>query len=487
MSRSKHSLSNYQLTTANMGQLIPIGVLPVLPGDTLGHHTNCLIRVTPLAAPVMHQVDVRIHHFYVANRTIWKEDSANPDHWEQFITGGEDGFNTDLVPSLDPTGAPAGGLLDHMGIPPETTTPINVLPVRAFNFIYNEFYRDQDLTTARLEDDITIPNVAWEKDYLSTCRPWSQKGPQVSIPIGDSAQVHTPSSTAGVVSAFSDGDDEQRPIDTAASIALVDGGVADAETTGLYADLSQALGADPIDVRRAWGLQRFMENAARFGSRYPEKMRQLGSTYKGLMDRPLFLGGGSQAINFSEVLQTAPDAGGGDPDRFGVGDLFGHGISAMRSNKYAHRVQEHGYIISTLSVRPKTIYQQGIAREWLKFDREDYHDPFLDFVGQQEVFNAEAFSSHPQPLDVFGYQDRYDEYREQASNVSAEFRDLLDYWHLARQYDAETPPVLNNAFVECVPSKRIFNEQTQDSLWIMAHHRIAAHRNIPKRATARLI
>ena len=466
-----------------MGQLIPIGVLPVLPGDTLGHHTNCLIRVSPLASPVMHQVDVRVHHFYVANRTIWTEDSANPDHWEQFITGGEDGFNTDLVPSIDPTGAPARGLLDHMGIPPETTTPINALPVRAFNFIFNEFYRDQDLTTKRLEDDITVPNIAWEKDYLSTCRPWSQKGPQVSIPVGSSAQVATNANPGGVVTVESSG--TERDLDPSGASQLTVG----AAFTGqpLFVDLSGAIGADPIDVRRAWGLQRFMENAARFGSRYPEKMRQLGSSYKGLMNRPLYLGGGSQSINFSEVLQTAPDAGGGDPDRFGVGDLFGHGIAAMRSNKYAHRVQEHGYIISLLSVRPKTIYQQGLAREWLKFDREDYHDPFLDFVGQQEVFNAEALSSHPQPLDVFGYQDRYDEYREQASNVSGEFRDTLDYWHLARQYDAETPPVLNNAFIECVPSKRIFNEQTQDSLWIMAHHRIAAHRNIPQRATARLI
>lgn len=478
MSRSKQSLSNYQLTTCDMGQLVPIMCLPVLPGDTIGQHTNILLRVTPLAAPVMHQVDVRVHHFFVANRTIWSG-------WEDFITGGEDGFNTATIPTISPGFEPFG-LADYLGVPAGTVHLVNALPFRAYNSIFNEFYRDQDLTTLIPETNQVIQRISWEKDYLSTARPWSQKGPQVSIPVGDMAVVKSDAGEGLSIDVYSTNDAQYRLQDASGVSVAMGAGTGDPDRA-LYADLSEATGADPIDVRRAWGLQRFMENAARFGSRYPEKMRQLGSTYKGLMDRPLYLGGGAKSINFSEVLQTAPDAGGGDPDRFGVGDLFGHGIAAMRSNKYAHRVQEHGYIMSLLSVRPKTIYQMGMDRDFLKRDREDIHDPFLDLIGQQEVWDAEAYSLAANAYDTWGYTDRYDEYRQHNSNVSAEFRDILDYWHLARQYDAETPPVLNDAFIKCVPTKRVFNEQTQHSLWVMAHHSISAHRNLPKRATARLL
>lgn len=484
MNRSKHSLSHYNLTTCDMGQIIPIAMIPVLPGDMIGHHTNALVRVSPLAAPVMHQVDVRVHHFYSANRTLWPDaDRVDGNDWESFITGGEDGMNTDTIPTLDPTGAVAGGLLDYFGIPVGTTTPINSLPIIAFNRIFNEFYRDQDLVPKRDDLDLTIPRCAWEKDYLSCSRPWAQKGPQISIPIGASSPIGFNGATSDVINIQGPGGSaDLRALNTAAATATLNVGPGGLNGE-LFADLANATGADPIDVRTAWGLQRWAENAARFGNRYPEKMRQLGSTYKGLMDRPLYLGGGSQSVNFSEVLQTS---NGADP-RFGVGDLYGHGIAAMRSNKYAHKAQEHGCIISCLSVRPKTIYQEGLHREWLKQDREDFHDPYLEFVGQQEVWNAEALSTHPDPLGTFGYSDKYQEYRGHDSKVSGEFRDLLDYWHLARQYDAETPPVLNQSFIDCVPSKRVFNEQTQHSLWVMAHHKIAAHRNVTRSATPRLL
>ncbi len=477
MSRSKQSLSSYHLTTLNLGDLVPINVLPVLPGDTIGHVTNLLLRVSPLAAPVMHQVDVRIHHFYVANRTIWNDNDGTD--WEEFITGGEDGMNTDTVPIITTDGV-AGGLLDHMGVPPVAAVEVNALPVRAVNFIWNEFYRDQDLQIKRLEDDLTLPKCAWEKDYFTTARPWSQKGPAVSIPVGSSAPITSDAIAGvdmGIISTNQSGTLKLMP---AASTNVTMGSGTAGATNAMYADLSNAEGADPIDVRTAWGLQRFMENAAKYGSRYPEKMRQLGSHYKGLMDRPIYLGGGNQAINFSEVIQTAQDAS----DRaFGVGDLYGHGIAATRSNKYAKRIDEHGYVISLLSVRPRTLYQDGVHREWLKLDREDFHDPYLEFVGAQTIQNHELKFGDALGKDTFGYTDRYDEYRQGHNIVTSEMRDVLDYWHLGRQF--ATLPVLNDSFVTCTPSKRIFNEQTQDSLWVMAHHKIAAHRNISKRASTR--
>ncbi len=475
MSRSKHSLSNYVLTTLDLGQLIPIGFIPVLPGDIIGHSSNLLIRVSPLAAPVMHQVDARVHHYYVSNRVLWPDNA-----WENFITGGEDGMNTDTIPTINTSGTDED-LLDYLGLPQVSGIAVNALPVRMFNMIFNEFYRDQDLTTKRTEHDLSIPRISWGKDYFTTCRPWSQKGPAVSIPLGTSADIATTDAAVNVtVKHVADG--VYHTMDASGGKLQMDAGTGN-ESNKLFADLTNATGADPIDVRTAWGLQRFMENAARFGSRYPEKMRQLGSAYKGLMERPVFLGGGQQAVNFSEVLQTANDTG----DRaFGVGDMYGHGIAATRTAKYAHRADEHGYIMSVLSVRPATMYQDGIEREWLRQDREDFHDPFLEFIGQQEVYDNEIYAvDDAASSTVFGYQDRYDDYRHVRNRVTAEMKGVLDYWHLGRQFSA--PPVLNNAFIECTPSKRIFNEQSQHSLWVMVHHKIAAHRNIAKTATARLI
>jgi hypothetical protein len=434
-----------------------------------------------MAAPVMHQVDARIHHFYVANRILWNEETDPGTSWEDFITGGEDGMNTDTVPILTTTGA-GKDLWDYLGVPNVAGIGLNALPIRAVNMVYNEWYRDQDLQTERLLSDVTIPRVTWEKDYASTARPWSQKGPAVSIPVGNTAPVAVSASRNGsdTVGAYSDVDSaEGRLMSTAAVGPIV------MDSTGsnqLYADLANATGADPIAVRQAWGLQKFMEEAARYGSRYPEKMRRLGSQYQGLLERPLFLGGGRQSVNFSEVLQTANDVG----DRtFGVGDLYGHGIAATRSNKYMYRVPEHGYVISFLSVRPKTLYQNGVHREFLRVDREDFHDPFLEAVGMQPVYNGELDLGHTSGhKGVFGYSDRYEEYRGHPNFVSGEFRNTLDYWHLARSL---SDPVLNSSFVECNPSKRIFNEQTMHALWIMAHHRIGCHRSISKTARTELI
>jgi len=475
-----------------MGQLIPIGWFPVLPGDTVGQKTDVLLRVSPLAAPVMHQVDVRVHHFKIAYRTIW-------DGWEDFITGGEDGMNLAQVPTIPSLDTP-NSLLDYLGVPLVAGAEVSILPVMAFNQIYNEFYRDQDLVTARDQADTTIPQVAWGKDYYTTARPWSQKGPSVSIPIGGG---QLPVSGIGMNSggAFGAGTDV---IESDGSTVTYDTSQDNSNTSAanamhfqenpdengqpnIFVDLDNIDGADPLDVRRAWGIQRFMENAARFGSRYPEKMRQLGSLYKGLMDRPEFLAGGNKSINFSEVLQTSPDVTGPEErHEFGVGDLYGHGIAAMRSNKYARRIDEHGLIMTLLSVRPKSIYQDGVHREWIRKDREDFHDPYLEFIGQQEIQLNELFlAAANSENDVFGYSDKYQEYRGHPSTVHAEFRDTLDYWHMARKFDEA--PVLNQSFTDCIPTKRVHNEQTQHSCWIMAHHSIACHRNISKSATPRLI
>lgn len=190
MKRSKFSLSHYKLFSCDMGELVPIGLTEVLPGDTIQQATSALIRVSPLLAPVMHPVHVRIHHWFVPFRIIWED-------WEDFITGGPDGNDASVFPTISPT-VTEGSLADYLGVPPTYASPVSALPFRAYQMIFNEWYRDQDLVTpaaislASGTDGTTssvLQNGAWEKDYFTSARPWTQKGPDITIGIASSAPV----------------------------------------------------------------------------------------------------------------------------------------------------------------------------------------------------------------------------------------------------------------------------------------------------------
>lgn len=486
MKRAKHNLSHYHLTTAEMGQLIPIGCVEALPGDTFQHHTNLLVRLSPLSAPIMHPVTVRVHHFFVPYRLAWLSGQEN---WEKFITGGPTGDDAQVVPTSAVPGT-AGDLYDYFGIPPTEATgvDVNLCPIIAYNLIYNEYYRDQDLTTARTITDSSVAKVAWEKDYFTAARPWTQKGPDVTLPIGTSAPVKGIGTTGTVgtgaaVNNVKESDGTTRNYVDGSVIGSWYGEENPTHTgfPNVYADLQNATGAKINDIRRAFAIQRYQEARARYGSRYTEYLRYLGVNPKdGRLTRPEYLGGGRTQLNVSEVLQTAPETGTAPSNGFGVGDLYGHGISALRSNKYRRFIEEHGFIISLMSVRPKTMYMQGIHRSWLRQDKEDFFQKELQHIGQQEVFNNEVYADAVNGEDTFGYQDRYREYREHPSYVSGEFRDVLKYWHMGREF--ATPPVLNSSFVECDPTKRIYQDQTNNPLWIMAQHKIVARRLVSKAA-----
>lgn len=485
MKRSLINRSNYQLLTADMGKLIPIGITEALPNETVQHSTSLFIRVSPLAAPVLHPVTVRVHHFFTPTRILWPQEVGGVagDNFEDFITGGADGENAATPPQIMTSGIQSD-LMDYLGIPAVAGISVNALPIRAVNMIYNEWYRDEDLCTERALDDLTLPTIAWEKDYFTASRPFQQKGPSVTVPISGAAPVST-SAADGAQLAIRDAVSEAYTSMDASGPYLYKSAAAGSEVNRMFADLASATGANVDDVRKAFAIQIYQENAARYGSRFVEYIkRSFGARPQDArLQRPELLGAGRSEISFSEVLQTSQDPTG-DP-RFGVGDLYGHGIAALRSNGYRRTIPEHGYIISFMSVRPKSIYMDGIDRHWLKKTKFDYFQPELKMIGQQELYKNEVYADEVDGMETFGYQDRYSEYRSEKSNVHGEFRSTLDYWHMGRKFSSA--PVLNASFVECDPTKRVYNEQTQHSLWCSAQHRMKVLSPIGKNRAPRIM
>lgn len=476
MAKKRFNLSNYQLLTGDMGFLYPVGIQEVLPGDVFRHGTSVMLRLSPMAAPVMHPMQIRVHHFFVPHRLVW-------DGFEDFITGGPDGMDTSEVPQLTTFGSSRPDVWAFWGLQPDT--PYSALPTYGYNLIYNEYYRDQDLAGERDEEDMDVARIAWEKDYFTTARPWEQKGPDVTLPLGTQAPLAGDlrlKGSGGTSTYLAEG---TGPVFSPAIGGEV-GPVGFDPDGGAYADLSSATAVSISQLKRAFALQRFQEARAQYGSRYAEYLRYYGvRPADSRLDRPEYLGGGKVRVNVSEVLQSAPETSA-DPlgSEYGVGDLYGHGIGGLNSRPYRRHFPEHGYVHTLLSVRPKAIYQDQVPRHFLKKGKFDFFQREMQFIGQQAVWKGEL--GDPTNLrETFGYQDRYREYMETPSQVHAEFKDILDYWHLGRQF--QTPPSLNKDFLECNPSKRIFNVQTHDTLWMMVQHHITALRPVQRGHLGRVI
>lgn len=511
MKRSNFNLGHTHLTSCDMGELVPVGLLPVIQGDVIEMSTSILTRLSPMLAPVMHPTHMTIHHWFVPHRLVWTEAGGANTGFEAFITGGPDGTSapthpTITLPNSGAGGVVAGSLADYLGVPlgynaDNTGYTVSALPFRGYALIWNQFYRDEDLQTKLVIDftdgaDTTtstvLQNVCWEKDYFTSSRSFAQKGAAVSLPLGTAAEVKSSSGTisfyggaGAAIQAYSNTGADTSAIwmkgttGAGQTNGLWNYGPTGTTTTGLYADLTNATAATIGSLRLAAAVQRLLENGARHGSRFIEYLARMGiRSSDARLQLPEYLGGGRDTIQVSEVLQTAE---GTDP----VGALKGHGISATSSNKFIRFFEEPGYIFSFAYVKPKTIYTQGLSRHWNLRTKLEYWQPELQFIGQQAVLNKEIYAPHTTPEGTFGYQDRYDEYRRSESRVSGEFRtSTLNFWHFGRTFASS--PTLNGSFVSSVPTDVPFAVPSEDVLYLMVRHSIRAKRLVSRDATPML-
>lgn len=493
--KASHNLGHYRLFSASLGHLVPCCVQEIIPGDTFVHSTTALVRVAALAAPLMHPVQVRIHHWFVPYRLLWTG-------WEDFITGKNDALT---VPQVAVPTENYTDLLDHMGIPDVDDQTVNVLNLRAYQMIWNEFYRDQDLDTPAVVSlangpdtttSLALQRVRWEKDYFTTAREYPQMGDtSVTIPFaaGSLAPVKgvglTSTTAAGIVQGTpvreTDGSTPTYAHSIPSSVSnrfTIETDV-DSDTAKplIYADLSQAEGAgiDVNDYRRSVARQIFLERRNRFGSRYVDFLRFMGvNPSDARLQRPEYLGGGRSVISFSEVLATAETTAAGVK----VGSMAGHGIVALRTPRYRRFFEEHGVVLSLFSVRPKVMYAQQLHRMWERQTKDDFFQLENQMEGPQPVLTRELYAAAADPTTIFGWQGRHDDYRRTQSYVSGLFRpgETAADWHLAREFDAE--PALNSAFLECVPKDDVFQSANDPQLYCMTSHDIRARRLVSARA-----
>lgn len=484
-------LSHDVKMSCKMGNLYPTMAMEVVPGDSFSIGCESLMRFAPLIAPVMHRIDVTMHYFFVPNRILWPE-------WEKWIFNELPAGTMAPYISLDSfTNAQQQIFADYMGVPPITdpsaSCEISALPFAAYQKIYNEYYRDQnlvaDVTTDLSDGDnnsaksvlLALRTRAWEHDYFTAALPFAQKGDAVDIPLGTIS--YDPLAAPGVAQQYKQVIGGANAAGGAAAFHITNGSLIDTSAAAVNLDPNGTLvvGATTInDLRRAFRLQEWLEKNARGGTRYNEGILShfgvRSEDYR--LQRPEYITGTKSPVIISEVLQTSETVDGASPQ----GNMAGHGVSVTTGQYGKYYAKEHGYIIGIMSVMPKPAYQQGVNRHFLKFtDPLSYYWPSFANIGEQGVANRELYIDSLDPEGVFGYVPRYAEYKFMPNRVAGEFRTTLAYWHLGRIFDSA--PALNQAFIECVPRTDIFgvtDPETVDNLYVHIFHKIKAVRPMPK-------
>ena len=510
ISRSSFDRSHGYKTTMDASYLVPIYVDEALPGDTFSLNMTGFARMATPIKPIMDNLFMETFFFAVPNRLLW-------DKWEDFMgnqakadastlpfPGTQDNEVSLPVLTLPPAipQAREQSIFDYIGLPinSDANVVFQCLPLRAYNLIYNEWFRDQNLVAPVSEitgdqgsdtiGDYVLLRRGKRHDYFTSCLPWPQKGEAVTIPTLGTAPV-VPISSSAKPSFGVEGVGDT-PFTTPGggdpSVNWSTGATAGQLTWAqprLQADLTQATTATINDLRVAFQLQKMLERDARGGTRYTEVIHaHFGVTSPDArLQRPEYLGGGRTRVNINPVQQTAATASDVQTMNTPQGNLAGYGTASLMNHGFTKSFTEHCTIIGLVNIRADLTYQDGLDRMYGRRGRYDFFWPAFQHVGEQEVRADEIYASSDNDVNpIFGYQERYAEYRYKPSKITGKFRskapDSLDIWHLSQDFD--TTPQLNEDFInEDVPMDRISAIPSEPDFLFDAYFKLRCARPMP--------